>query len=201
MADPMTMAAVGAGAGALLDKKDPLRGAAMGGLGGFGAASLPGLAGAAAGTPAAAGGLAGQAAGAGYIDALGGTLGAELAGAPTLAAAAPAGYIDALGGTFDAGMAGVPTNTISLGSQLKYGATKAGDMIAANPLNIGMQGMKMMNQQTPMQQQMAPQMAAPQLRQPDTGPAPSFAQFAPQAPGFMTTNSQKKRMQGLLNGA
>lgn len=35
MADPMTMALVGAGTGALMNKKDPLMGAALGGLGGY----------------------------------------------------------------------------------------------------------------------------------------------------------------------
>jgi hypothetical protein len=59
MADPITIAAIGATAGALTDKENPLRGAALGGMGGYAGATM--LGGAAAGS-AAAGQGAGQAA-------------------------------------------------------------------------------------------------------------------------------------------
>jgi hypothetical protein len=59
MADPITIAAIGATAGALTDKENPIRGAALGGMGGYAGATM--LGGAAAGS-AAAGQGAGQAA-------------------------------------------------------------------------------------------------------------------------------------------
>lgn len=80
---PFILPLVGASAGALLNKKNPLAGAAMGALGG----SMPGLLGAAA--PAAAGGAA---SGAGGLLA-GGTLGVPAGGIAmggSMAGAAPA---------------------------------------------------------------------------------------------------------------
>lgn len=56
MGDPVTMAMVGASVGAMMNKKDPLKGAMLGAAGGFGGATL--LAGGAAAGGAAAGGTA-----------------------------------------------------------------------------------------------------------------------------------------------
>jgi hypothetical protein len=43
MGDPVTMAVVGASAGAMMNKKDPLKGALLGAAGGYGGASMMGL--------------------------------------------------------------------------------------------------------------------------------------------------------------
>lgn len=80
MADPITMAVVGAGAGALMNKKDPLKGALLGAVGGYGGGALLGAGGAGA-TSAATGGF-----GAGGYGSIG------LAG-QTASAAAPTGFM------------------------------------------------------------------------------------------------------------
>lgn len=54
MADPLTMAALGAGAGAMLSPDDPLKGAALGGIGGAVAGPAMGAAGVGAGAGTAA---------------------------------------------------------------------------------------------------------------------------------------------------
>ena len=68
MADPVTLAVIGATAGAALNPDDPLKGAVIGGTLGFGGASLAGL-GAAGGT-AAAGTTVGAAGGTGVAQGL-----------------------------------------------------------------------------------------------------------------------------------
>lgn len=63
MADPMTLALVGAGVGAAMSPNDPLKGAILGGVGGFtGGTALAGTAAAGAGTAGAAGAAGGAAA-------------------------------------------------------------------------------------------------------------------------------------------
>lgn len=79
MADPMTMAAVGAVAGAALNKDDPMKGALMG-------AALGGAGGAGYGALTGAGGAAGGAAGAGALEA---GLSAPVYGPATMAEFAP----------------------------------------------------------------------------------------------------------------
>ena len=61
MFDPFTLAMIGAGAGALLDPKKPLRGAAIGGSLGYGGGTLLGAGGAGAGAGAATGASTGAA--------------------------------------------------------------------------------------------------------------------------------------------
>ena len=68
MADPITLAVVGAGVGAMLNPNDPIKGAVIGGAAGFtgGTALGPGAAGATtAGTTVGAGGIGGAAGGTG----------------------------------------------------------------------------------------------------------------------------------------
>jgi hypothetical protein len=70
MADPVTMAVVGGSVGAMMNKKDPLKGALLGAAGGYGGATLMG-----------AGGLAGAGSS--------GVLPSALSGSTTINAAAP----------------------------------------------------------------------------------------------------------------
>lgn len=65
MGDPITMAVVGASAGALMNKKDPLKGALLGAAGGFGGATLMAGGAAAAGTAGTAAGTGSALTGAG----------------------------------------------------------------------------------------------------------------------------------------
>lgn len=58
MADPVTMAVVGASAGALMNKEDPLKGALLGAAGGFGGATLMGAGGLSSALGAAGAGTA-----------------------------------------------------------------------------------------------------------------------------------------------
>lgn len=80
MADPITLAVVGAGVGAMLNPNDPIKGAVIGGAAGFtgGTALGAGAAGTAAGTTVGAGGIGGAAGGTGLT-------------ATTIGGAAPAG--------------------------------------------------------------------------------------------------------------
>lgn len=67
MADPMTLAIVGAGVGAIMNPNDPIKGAVIGGAAGFtgGTALGASAAGTAAGTAVGAGGIGGAAGGTG----------------------------------------------------------------------------------------------------------------------------------------
>lgn len=80
MADPITLAVVGAGVGAMMNPNDPIKGAVIGGAAGFtgGTALGAGAAGTAAGTTVGAGGIGGAAGGTGLT-------------ATTIGGAAPAG--------------------------------------------------------------------------------------------------------------
>ena len=126
MADPITLAVVGAGVGAMINPNDPIKGAVIGGAAGFtgGTALGAGAAGgAAAGTTVGAGGIGGAAGGAGLTSAtLGGGvpasagLGTASGGLGLTASATPslAGY-----GTFSStapSIAGVGGGTGLLGT-------------------------------------------------------------------------------------
>lgn len=84
MGDPVTMAIIGASAGAMLNKKDPLKGALLGAAGGFGGATM--LAGAGAAGAAGTAAMPGVAGGAIAPGAFGAP-----AIAPTVSTIAPSG--------------------------------------------------------------------------------------------------------------
>ena len=100
MSDPVTIAMLGAGAGAMMDKDQPLRGAALGGIGGFAGGSMLG--------PAAAGSQAGMTGAGGY-------LGSNLA-LPTLGASTPAGLSGGLGLAGQGAAQMMPSAQIALGT-------------------------------------------------------------------------------------
>lgn len=134
MADPMTLAMVGAAAGAVTNKKDPLKGALMGAALGGGGGLLAGGAGAAAASAPSSGLLAGMT-----------PMGAQAAGGLT-ASAIPAGGV-AGGGALLAG--GAPTAAApSLMSRL------------ANPQTL-MAGAQLAGSMTPQQAQTAPAQVTP----------------------------------------
>lgn len=104
MGDPVTMAVVGASAGAMMNKKDPLKGALLGAAGGYGGASMMGLGATTAGTTAigsgatAAGTTAGTATGSAITAGAGGSAAGNLAAVPSYGAA-----------PFQVGATGVPS--------------------------------------------------------------------------------------------
>jgi hypothetical protein len=140
MADPVTLALVGAGVGAIMNPNDPLKGAVIGGAAGFtgGAALGAGAAGgAAAGTTVGAGGIGGAAGGTGLTaTTLGGAvpasagLGTASGGIGLTASAAPSavgmgGGAGLLGTAGPGAMASAPFAT----------AAGAPTMLKTNPLS------------------------------------------------------------------
>lgn len=203
MADPVTMAVGGAALGGLLDKKNPLRGAALGGLGGYFAGPALGLAG-----EGASAGAAGMGGGTGLLAKEGAMAGLapNLANAPTITpsfmggmglkgAGAMGGMLAPEGLAFAApGVTGITGGMAGgLGSGLTaaegaltptFGFSRAmgsiTDKLVNNAPQIGMQGLKMMNSgQQPQQQPSAPP-PMPALRQfGQEGPSEPFVSFAP----------------------
>lgn len=155
MFDPITLALIGGAVGGLMDKKDPLKGALLGaGIGATGGLLAAPTAGAAAGGAAAAEGAAG------------------------------AGYIDALGGTYGADLAGASTSQIGLGSQLGYGAMKAGELIKpmGNVINTAAAAKNLMS---------SPETPLPQIQ-----PSPVVTgQGGGQALAQLVTNNNQKSLQ------
>ena len=120
MADPVTMAVVGGGIGAMMNKKDPLKGALLGAAGGYGGATLMG-----------AGGLAGSS----------GVLPSALSGSTTtLGSTLPAGAAQAFTTGPTAAMQAANLTTGPSGV-LGVEAAKTGLFGGATPLtNAAMQG-------------------------------------------------------------
>jgi hypothetical protein len=118
MADPMTLAMVGAAAGAVTNKKDPLRGALMGAALGGGGGLLAGGAGAAAASAPSTGLLAGMS-----------PMGVQAAGGLT-ASAIPAGGVAGGGALLAGGAPAAPGMMSKLASPqtLLAGAQLAGSM-------------------------------------------------------------------------
>ena len=102
MGDPVTMAVVGASVGAMMNKKDPLKGAMLGAAGGYGGAALMptlGVGSTAAGlTPAAAGTTAGTATGSAITAGAGGSAAGNLTAVPSFGVP-----------SFQVGASGVPS--------------------------------------------------------------------------------------------
>ncbi len=137
MGDPVTMAVIGASAGAMMNKKDPLKGALLGAAGGYGGATLMGGMGAAGGSgilPSAASGSmtagANIPAGAAFVNPAG-------VNAMTAATTGPSGAIGveaAKGGLFGGGMPA--TNAAMQGQNL------AQTTAMQRPLSLGMPGVE-----------------------------------------------------------
>jgi len=137
MGDPVTMAVIGASAGAMMNKKDPLKGALLGAAGGYGGATLMGGMGAAGGSgilPSAASGSmtagANIPAGAAFVNPAG-------VNAMTAATTGPTGAIGveaAKGGLFGGGMPA--TNAAMQGQNL------AQTTAMQRPLSLGMPGVE-----------------------------------------------------------
>lgn len=156
MADPVTMAVVGATAGAALNKDDPLKGALLGAAGGFGGGAALGAlgGGAAAGAAGAAGassaGTASLMAGGGALaPGLGASAGLSAAGGSGLGLAAPAmtgfGLTPAASG-LAAGGASLGASGSMLAPSIGSAATpgmmsQIGNWMGQNPTltNMGMQ--------------------------------------------------------------
>lgn len=104
MGDPVTMAVIGASAGAMMNKKDPLKGALLGAAGGYAGGTFMPTLGVGAGTtaasltPAAAGTTAGTATGSAITSGAGGSAAGNLAAVPSYGAA-----------PFQVGASGVPS--------------------------------------------------------------------------------------------
>lgn len=102
MGDPVTMAVVGASVGAMMNKKDPLKGAMLGAVGGYGGAALMptlGVGSTVAGlTPAAAGTTAGTATGSAITAGAGGSAAGNLTAVPAFG-----------GSSFQVGASAVPS--------------------------------------------------------------------------------------------
>jgi hypothetical protein len=173
--DPTTMAMAGAGIGAMMDKDEPLRGAALGGMGGYmgGAAlganaggaygALPGMAAPSAQTAA----LASQAGGMGMAGIPAGTQGAQAAMlASQTGAFGPAGLLatgEAAASAPGMGMGMMPwakEKAFNMGKNLAFGGQ--GD--SAKMIKAGQAMGQMGQQQQQQQQQRAPMIApAPQI--------------------------------------
>jgi hypothetical protein len=179
MGDPVTMAVVGGSVGAMMNKKDPLKGAMLGAIGGYGGATLMptlGAGTAAAGTTAAGTGSALTGAGASTGA---NTMFANAAGVnpgTVMGASQGAGYTSAA----------IPSNIFSTPSAVNTAMTPA----VERPLTYGMQGVEygqggsptMMErfgqvgqfaQQNPVLSQMAMQGAQSLLQQQPQQPAPA----------------------------
>lgn len=168
--DMLLMAALGAGGGALFNKKDPLKGALIGGtLGGVGGAVMPGLLGGGAAAGGATAGIAPGATAATEAGLLGaetginsmGYLAPEMSGIAAEQAAAPVANMSTQAGMFDkmnyqsGGLLGRTTDTMNK-LQKPLGVAATATTLAKN----------MMPQDQPMQPSpIAPPTASPNLSQ------------------------------------
>lgn len=182
-ADPITLGIGGAVLGGMLDKENPLRGAALGGLGGaIGGPAFSAVEGAAA--PGMAGAIgsgitAPTAVGSGMssLGGLGGGVGATAGGMSPLALAGGAGSVAQAGG----GMAALGAEGSGLlggvtPQMAQAGAGLLGGKMADQALSMGGQ-MLMKNEQAKQGQPVMPGVAPPQMR--PNFAMPSFMQSAP----------------------
>lgn len=144
MGDPVTMAVIGASAGAMMNKKDPLKGALLGAAGGYGGATLMGGMGAAgAGTGATAAGTGTTIAGTGSA-----LTGAGASTAANTAFMNPAGVNAAMGAGQAAGYtsAAVPSTIFSAPTAVNASqplSSTAGQTAAfERPLSLNMSGVE-----------------------------------------------------------
>lgn len=148
MADPMTLALVGAGVGAAMSPNDPIKGAILGGVGGFtGGTALAGSAGAAGAAGAAGGaGSAGAAAAGGAAAAVPTGTGLYASTVPGLAAAGPGSQAAMLAAqTAPMGAAGLTATGASATYAGAGGPLASGFWNAANQVAMGGQTQQGMN--------------------------------------------------------
>lgn len=159
MADPVTMAVVGGSVGALMNKKDPLKGALLGAVGGYGGGALMG-----------AGGALGSTAGTATSGLMPGAAGAFGQAVPAIGAnAVPAAGIFSGGGT--AAIGGINPITASGPSTGMIPSSLAETSFMDTALG-GLKSAGQFAQQNPYLTQMATQTAEQMMQQPQ-------AQFAP----------------------
>jgi hypothetical protein len=173
MGDPVTMAVVGGSIGAMMNKKDPLKGAMLGAMGGYGGGALMG-AGMGAGAASTAGTTAAGTAG---------TTAANLTavpafGAPTFSMAAPAS--SAATGASTAGIFANPTPAIGGITPMTAAGPSTGMVPSSlvqpsfmGSLTSGLEGIGQYAQQNPVLTQMAMQGAQSLLQQQPQQPAPA----------------------------
>jgi hypothetical protein len=189
MADPMTLALVGAGVGAALSPNDPIKGAILGGVGGFTGGSA--LAGA---------GATGTAAGAATAGA-----GAELYAStiPGLASAAPGSQAAALAAqTGEFGLAGLTATGASATNAAGTSALTRGAWDAANQMAMGGKTSEGLNA-LKMAQQMGgqqPQPTAVSPQQMKRGPVNLSEPIAGLLGGYGPMDIQRRRRMTLMGG-
>jgi len=184
MADPITLMAIGATAGAVLTPDDPLKGAVIGGTLGFGGGTVLGpamagsaAAGTAAGTTVGAGGIGGAAGGTGLTAA---TLGGSVPASAGLgigsggAAGITAGSMPAAAGMGGTGLLGTAGTGASAASPFAMAATPTA-LSAPFSLSGGQIGQlntasNMMQRGQPQQQQMPAPQVSMSRRQPSQYP-------------------------------
>lgn len=120
MFDPISLSLVGAGVGALFNKKNPLEGAAMGAALGYGGAALPGLLGGSAAT-GAAGVAAGESAASGLAPVATGvsTAGVAANALPAAAAGEVGAYNAAMQGGAMGGLLSTGGTALNAANQVK----------------------------------------------------------------------------------
>ncbi len=158
MADPVTLGVAAAGVGAMVDKDNPLRGAALGGLGGWGGGTLMGL-GAAGG--AGAGGLGAGAANNALYSALPGLSGSVPGSQAAMLAAQTAEF--GTPGLLSTGAALSPAGSTT-GAAFGAANNLMGGNNASRMFQAGMQ-LKPRDQQQP-QMASASMMSAPPIQRP-----------------------------------
>lgn len=147
MADPVTMAVVGGSVGAMMNKKDPLKGALLGAVGGYGGGALMG-AGSGLGASSALA-SAPATAGAGVMP---GAVGAFGQAVPSMAAAVPTtmgGMTSAMGAGGNVAAMGGQTFSPGLMDTVKMGFSDIGKYAQQNPVltNMASQTAQQMMQQ------------------------------------------------------
>lgn len=173
-ADPITLGIGGAVLGGVLDKENPLRGAALGGAGGYfggplfnAAPSAPGMAG------SLGSGIGASAAqGAGMAGSLGNGLSASQAGGM--------GLLGAEGGGLAGGQLASNSAMLSASGSPAQIASAAAAADMSKNMQLAMQGGKMLMGDK-RQQQQAPMGIAPPMMRPNMQPA-SFISTSPYAP-------------------
>jgi hypothetical protein len=189
MADPVTMAVVGGSVGAMMNKKDPLKGALLGAAGGYGGATLMGAGGLGAGT--SSGVLPSALSGSTTINAAAPMAGQAFTTGPSAAMQAanlttgPSGVIGA-----EAAKGGLFGGATPLTNPAMQGQGLAQTAAIQRPLTYGMPGVEygqggtptvmerfgqvgQYAQENPVLTQMAMQSAQQALRQPETPMAPA----------------------------
>lgn len=148
MGDPVTMAVIGGSAGAMLNKKDPLKGALLGAVGGYGGGALMGSGLGASSAIAAAPASAGAGLMPGAVGSFGQAVPAMSAAIPTNAA----GMTAAMGSGGNVAALGAQEFSPSLMDSTKIGLSNIGQYAQQNPVLTQMAyqtGRDLLSQQSP----------------------------------------------------